>query len=297
MTTALIFNPAARHSTAGEVVRWARDRLQQAGEDVQVHPTRAAGDAVRLASELRASCRRLVAVGGDGTLREIAAGLGPKSREVELGLIPYGNANVLARELGIPLQPKLAVDCLLSGHVRNLDAGRVNEELFLAMVGVGFDAEVVDFVHRMRERPSTRWLYHLGADFLYAAGSVRALLKAAPVILAQAEDGPATRCYTALICNTATYAKGWSLTPTADPADGRLDYLWMTSPNRLHTLTCFLQARHRRGPQQRAVAGRARWLELSAEQPLPYQVDGDPRGRARHLRIEVLPGAYRVVAP
>ena len=66
----------------------------------------------------------LVVVGGDGTIREAVAGLGAALTHVKLGIVPMGHANVVARELGIPLAPGPAIDALLNGVSVRVDVGR-----------------------------------------------------------------------------------------------------------------------------------------------------------------------------
>ena len=93
---------------------------------------------------------RVFVVGGDGTLREVAAGAIEAGLRPSLGHIPQGNANVVARELGISMQPKKAIAQLLGGRDEPFDGMRVNGEFALAMVGVGYDALVAQGIERAR---------------------------------------------------------------------------------------------------------------------------------------------------
>lgn len=72
----------------------------------------------------------VVAIGGDGTINEIAKGL--LYTQVPLGIIPKGSANGFAREFGIPLDPRKACAALLQSKTLSIDVGRINEDLFLA---------------------------------------------------------------------------------------------------------------------------------------------------------------------
>lgn len=91
----------------------------------------------RLDDALDAGARRVYVLGGDGTVLAVAKAL--LDRDAVLGIVPMGTANLLARDLEIPLDPMLAVDALLEAQPRRIDVGRVNGELFLcaSMLGMG----------------------------------------------------------------------------------------------------------------------------------------------------------------
>jgi diacylglycerol kinase family enzyme len=89
----------------------------------------------RLDQALEAGVRYVYAVGGDGTVLAVAQAL--LERDAVLGIVPTGTANLLARDLEIPLDPMLAVDALLEARPRRIDVGRVNSELFLCASMLG----------------------------------------------------------------------------------------------------------------------------------------------------------------
>ncbi|NLH39162.1 MAG: diacylglycerol kinase family lipid kinase [Elusimicrobia bacterium] len=83
----------------------------------------------------------IIAVGGDGTIREIA-GLLTGRKDIKLGIIPAGSGNGLARNLGIPLNIDDAIRVILNGRTKAIDCGMVNGEIFLCTCGTGFDAKI-----------------------------------------------------------------------------------------------------------------------------------------------------------
>lgn len=139
----VIFNPAAGS-------RRRRRRLARAmrvlGEGVAVAETAGPGDARRLAAEAaREGHDCVVAAGGDGTIAEVAAGLAGTG--AALGILPFGTANVLALELGLPLGPEGAAGVIAAGReaaIRpGIARGASGERLFVQMLGAGLDAAVV----------------------------------------------------------------------------------------------------------------------------------------------------------
>ena len=108
-------------------------------------------------------------LGGDGTLNEVANGL--RSTDTILAPLPGGSTNVLARSLGIPMNPVDAAERTLSalrdGEYSQVGLGSVNERRFLFHAGVGFDAKVVELVERRSDLK--RWLRH--PLFIWEAGA------------------------------------------------------------------------------------------------------------------------------
>jgi diacylglycerol kinase (ATP) len=126
----------------GYLERFAQT-LREGGLEVEVLNTERPDHATELAA--MAGDRLVIAAGGDGTVNEVVNGL---SRDATLGILPLGTANVLARELGLPLKPEDACEKILSGTGSPMDIGVATDEegterRFACMAGIGFDANVV----------------------------------------------------------------------------------------------------------------------------------------------------------
>lgn len=238
-------------------------------------------------------------VGGDGTLREAAEGLQGASAPVDLGFIPMGNANVIARELGIPLDPLRAAELAADGRAQLFDAVRANGRFVLAMVGVGYDGIVTRWMERARgARLASGW-YRRHADSLYVTLGASALFAPHPRFALEVDGVAQEGGYRNLVVsNVGTYAKGWSVIPGADPRDGLLDYQLRRRAFFPYGLTALAGASlKKRIPGFMASYGQARSLRLVGERPFPWQADGDSMGLASELEVEVLPAALRLVGP
>ena len=137
--------------------RAVADGLERRGLPAALHLSTARGDAVARAQSLPSDVDLVVAVGGDGTLREILEGL--PHPDLPVGLVPVGTGNVMSKELGLPHQVEPALDVLLAGKVAPLAVRRVNGRLCCFVTGVGLDAMTVREVERRRGGPITRWSY------------------------------------------------------------------------------------------------------------------------------------------
>lgn len=147
----IILNPAAGARNKS-LLRDVTARLERSGVVVTVEETSGPGDATRLAQRaaLRGDADVIVAAGGDGTINEVARGL--KGQSVPLGIIPLGTANVLAIELGLRPRGDEVANMLLAGPARLVGTGLVDDQLFLLMIGIGFDGAVIHGVNPALKR-------------------------------------------------------------------------------------------------------------------------------------------------
>lgn len=307
-TAAVIFHEGAGRGGAARMADAVAARLQTDGWTVE-RPIRTeyAGHAERdLAPALGPRVDRMVVVGGDGTLREVCSGLGEHAVDTDVALVPTGNANVVARELGVPLSPRAAVDVCASPDTRTIDVGIVrgiasdaSDRVFLAMVEIGYGARVVRTVAGIRGG-SFGFLYRLWGDAVYAAAGVFDLFRGGDpqvqVIVDDLDSGNVAAGV--VVANTATYAKGWTMTPAASIDSGRLEWATRTRTDPGTVLRQVQAARNRRAaPSGNVTYGHGERIVLACGQPFEVQVDGDPAGASRRVEIGLVPGRIRMVVP
>jgi len=213
----VIFNPTAgcrRRSRLDRVLA----HLAALGADVELRPTAHAGDAEAIAATApRPADGLIVAAGGDGTLAEVVNGLfaNPARRDLRLGLIPLGTANVLAHDVGLPHTPEGIARTLVSGVPRTvrpgvLRTGDGRTRHFLMMAGAGFDAEVVAAVTPRLKRSLGKGAYVWQTLRLAAATRLGGLTVTA--------DGAAFATRSVVVCNGRHYGGPYLLAPSADLA-------------------------------------------------------------------------------
>lgn len=304
---AIVYHPAAGRGRAPDLAaRCARHLIRSGWRLSACVPTRYAGHAEKvLAPRLAAAADLLVVVAGDGTLREICAGLAHAGLPLPVGFVPAGNANVVAREFGIPLEAEQAIRDLTTNRVRPMDLGFYRARgasqwrSFLAMVEVGPAADVVRRVARLR-RGAWKGLYRRLGDAVYALACLPSLWNPVrPTFSFRADGtgpfGPATA---GVFANTATYAKSWSMVPAAHPDDGRLSYAWRQHRGLAHELRVW-RAASRRRPLGADFCryGAARYVEVSAAEPLSVQMDGDPLPPTPGFDLRLEAAAVRLLVP
>lgn len=291
MRTMLVFNPNAGQSDAHErELAAAAEVWRDAGWQVDLQPTRAAGDGKRLGRlAAEAGYDLVVAAGGDGTLNEVINGLAGST--TALAPLPLGTMNVWARELRLPLQPRAAAEAILGWHVRPIDLGRAGDRYFLLMAGIGFDAAVTAGVRADEKR-------RLGALAYVLRGIEQALsVRGARARLVLDGRSFRRRVLMVVVGNTQLYGGLVKITHRASIDDGLLDVCVIKGDNGLSAVRRLIAILGRRqGQDPELEYYRARSVAISARPPLPVQVDGDPIGTTP-LTFEVVPAALHALLP
>jgi YegS/Rv2252/BmrU family lipid kinase len=233
-------------------------------------------------------CSSDLVVGGDGTLNEAVTGL---VRDVPVGLVPVGTANVVARDLRIPFSPARAARAVLAGKTRRIEVGRVNDRRFVAMVGVGFDGEIVRAIAAARRGPISQLTYVRPS--LAALSSFRARpLRLTVDGVERPED-----FYGVFVCNTRCYGGHFSVAPAAKMDDGVFHFAAWTDGTKMRLLS-YAWAGLLKREAGRAVYGAGRRFRIAAKDggAVAAQADGDPTD-ATPLDVEALPGAVALFVP
>jgi len=147
----VVHNPVAGPKAAGRIEK-VRSFFTTRGVDFRIRRTEGAGDAVLMAREAAAAgADTVVAVGGDGTIHEVANGLAGTG--TRLAILPAGTGNVFARELDLPRSVEKCLSLLTEGKTITVPMGKANDRYFVLLGSAGFDAEVVEQMnHRQKNR-------------------------------------------------------------------------------------------------------------------------------------------------
>ncbi len=286
----LIINPAAHNVPALKVRREAEEWLREAGWRFRWEQTTEAGHATRIAARAAAAKVPLVlALGGDGTLNEVANALA--GTETALGTLPAGTSNIWAREAGISRKLVEAVRLMATGERRLIDLGKAGDRYFMLFAGIGVDARITRTVSLDMKR-------RVGAA-AYGVAALREALRWRSRPVTVRLDGVERRMdvLMAFAGNTRLYAGLTKITPNAVVDDGLLDVCIYEGSGSLdivmHTARTLLKS-HKKA--NKVLCQQVRRLEFDWEEPLPVQLDGDPVGDCPR-EIEVAPGARWVVVP
>jgi YegS/Rv2252/BmrU family lipid kinase len=283
---------------AGDGLEELRAALADAGHaDPPWREVEKSRKAPRRVLELVEKCGvdRLLVWGGDGTVRRCIDTLLEAGHDhVAIGVLPAGTGNLLANNLGIPIDLRGAVDVALHGDPTPIDVGIVNDEQhFAVMAGAGFDAMLIE------EADDSGLKDRFGrVGYVWAGIRHRHVSPARARIVIDGQpwyEGAAT---TVLAGNVGRLIGGLPAFPDADPSDGRLDVGVVEARSALDWTRLLGAALTRRlGASPFARVTTAEHVMVELDRTLPWQADGGDRDRSNHFEIRCLPGAVRVCRP
>ncbi len=237
----------------------------------------------------------VLGAGGDGTIRVVCSALAGTG--IPFGLIPAGTGNLLARNLGIPLDEGAALDVAFNGLNKPIDLVRVTfddqaSDHFAVMAGIGLDAMIMQGTN-----PELKKAVGSAAYFFSAAQHAK---HPALNTTIEMDDGPPMkrRAHVIVIGNVGYLQANIQLIPDAKADDGLLDVV-IASPRGLRDwvrlTTQVLIRRHRPDDQLDRLTGRR--VKITVDHPDRYQMDGDTVGECTSLVAEVEPGALLLRVP
>ncbi len=291
MKAVIIANPKAGGGSAYNAVRRRLRDWKYENWEFEILETGRRNHAGEMALALAENPPDLLAVcGGDGTVNEVASFI--PSPPFPVAVLPAGTANVIARELKLPLNPVRALDVGLRRSVRMVDLGELGpgaRRRFVFAAGIGFDAHVAAGV-----KPAWKEKLGMGAYALEILRGLRAYSFREFQVVADDRTYTATSC---LAANAKSYGGGFLFCPQAEMQDGLLDILIIQGKSRIKLARFLLSAllgRAERNDWTRRI--RAGSLAVEGPAGIPVQADGEPAGELP-LEISLIPSTFPLVVP
>ncbi|GAB4092502.1 diacylglycerol/lipid kinase family protein [Flaviaesturariibacter terrae] len=229
---------------------------------------------------------RVVAVGGDGTVKLLAGLL--RGRNIPLGILPAGSANGMARELEIPLDAEGALRVVLEGTPRAIDLLLVNDDdTCIHLSDLGLNAMLVKYFEGSEKRGM--WGYGRAVlRVLWQKQKMHATI--------QTEKDTVRRgAYMIVLANARKYGTGANINPEGDLSDGYFEVVIVRKLNLVEILKALFTNRSFRPEKIEVLHAKAATIET--RKSAYFQVDGEYRGKTRRVTAQVLPGAIQVLVP
>lgn len=289
---AFIINPVSGSKETQKEKRKLPKVIMQVLDESQWLPnitfTEYAGHATELARQYaRMGFDAVVAVGGDGTVNEVACGL--RDSKTALGIIPMGSGNGFARHLNIPVRPQKALEVINHSEPISVDYGLANGKLFVSTCGTGFDALVADNFAGSNKRGFMTYLQNvLKEAFAYQPQTYHLVGDGIDVT---------HRAFLITFANANQWGYEALIAPKASIQDGKMDIMLMSSHAILGSASLAL----------RLFAGsiddshfmdtiRAQEVTLEREVAGPFHIDGDPVEMDKDIHIKIVADGLRVLA-
>ncbi len=288
MTSVLfIVNPISGTKSKAYIVRMIPQYLDASRFEYEVRYTERAGHAREIAAEAaQRGVDVVVAVGGDGTVNEVASSL--VHTQTALGIIPCGSGNGLARHLHIPMSVKGSLSVLAENQIHIMDYGRINGKPFFCTCGVGFDAYVSDKFAKSGRR----------GLLSYMKNTVQVGIHYQPETYVVEVDG-VEQTYKAFLiacANASQYGNNAYIAPHASMNDGLLDVTVMEPFNLLVApRVAFQMFRGNLDTNKHIHSFQCRELVIKRERPGAIHFDGDPCDADANVHVELIASGIKMV--
>ena len=290
----LISNPkTGRYASRRAPIPELASRLESLGLKVDLRLTSGPGDATEIANRVaRNGTSDVIVAGGDGTINEVIQGLA--GTDARLGIIPRGTANVLARELGLPLDDEQALRIAAQGKTRKIYLGLAIDETtnesrhFVLMAGIGLDASVV-----RRVQPSLKKRIGKGA-FWISGLSHLATWNPRPFILEI--NGHKYTSTFAAIGKAAKYGGDLAITPGARLDQPEFEICIIETKSRLRYLRLLSHAMRNGMPRNAPEVQFVNAVSVRAHGDAHVQIDGELIGHLP-MRFEIAPHSLQIIVP
>ena len=249
--------------------------------------TEYAGHATELARQYaRMGFDAVVAVGGDGTVNEIAQGI--HDTQTALGIIPMGSGNGFARHLSIPMRANKAIEMLNHSEPISVDYGLANGKLFVSTCGTGFDAVVADQFAGSIKRGIGTYVQDILKDvFTYHPQTYR--------IVGDGWD-VTHKAFLITFANSNQWGNEAKIAPKASVQDGLMDIMMMSSHAILASASLALRLFTGNIDDSHFMDTiRAKEVTLERESAAPFHIDGDPVEMGKDIQIRIVADGLKVL--
>lgn len=240
----------------------------------------------QIAKEAVNKFQLIIAVGGDGTVNEVASAI--VGSDTVLGIIPYGSGNGLSRFLHISMDPVKAIKDLSLAHVEVIDSGKLNGQPFFNMAGMGFDAHISEVFSHGKKR----------GFFTYIKSSMQEIAKYKPQAYHLEIDGKVyeREAFMLSFANSSQYGNDAHISPHASVQDGLLDVciikkfpLWRFPEMGIRMIT-------KTSDKTKYVEIiRGKNIRVKRSNPGPVHLDGEPQITGTDTLVEVVPNSLKVI--
>jgi YegS/Rv2252/BmrU family lipid kinase len=233
----------------------------------------------------KAGADKVIAVGGDGTVKMVAECL--LKSDTPLGILPAGSANGMAREFAIPDDPVAALDVIVKGELKKIHLVRVNKELCIHLSDVGFNA----FVVKKFEEENTRGMWG------YVKAAWKVLWKHSRMNVEIMIDDEYIRREAAMvvIANASKYGNGVVINPEGSLEDKLFEVVII---RRISLSEIFkMRFTHKDFNEKKTELLQSSSLKIRSRHHLHFQVDGEYMGRVKEVKAEIIPAALNVIVP
>ncbi|MDH6320332.1 diacylglycerol kinase (ATP) [Parabacteroides sp. PH5-13] len=284
-----IINPISGVGSKRKIPQMIEEACAKGGYSLCISFTEYAGHASELTKQaIENGVKLIIAVGGDGTVNEVAKSM--IHSDAILGIIPKGSGNGLARELHIPMDTKRALEMITKANITTIDCCKANDRVFFTTCGVGFDAAVSKKFAREKRRGSITYVKNILDEYLSYQPEVYEL---------QFDDQSIKeKAFLVACANASQYGNNAFIAPHANIQDGKMDVTILSPFTPLDIAPLAIQLFTKQIERNSKIKSiRASQLTIIRQKPGIMHLDGEPIEVGNRIEISVIPKALKVLTP
>lgn len=283
---AFIINPIAGRKKHKDIKGLIIEKLDGSFDPHFLETEYAGHSAELVRSCLAKGITSIVAVGGDGTVNEVARVV--FEADATLGIIPCGSGNGLARTLKVPMKLEKAIACLSQSKNRRIDVGVINEHYFFCTCGVGFDAKIGKKFAQQKTR----------GFITYLKTTIREYFKYSPKRYKLKIDGKKLKrkAFLITVANAGQYGNNAYIAPNAQIDDGILEVCILKPFPLIKSIVLGARLFFRNFDRSRyleVISGRT--IVFKKKKKMQFHIDGDPIKLQGPVKIDIIPAGLNVI--
>ena len=264
-----------------------RSYFRKTGHQLEIYKLNGVGDTKDIQNSIaKFQPDRVIAVGGDGTVKFLAGQL--IHTNMALGILPSGSANGLAKELDIPLQIEQALEVIDKGIEKKIDVVQIDEnEISIHLSDLGLNALLIKYFEQQDRRGM--WGY---AKVMFRVFRTKRLMRIEADINGQKILRAA---YMIVIANARCYGTGASINPEGDVSDGKFEVVIVRKLKLFELIKMLIS--HLPFKAENIEVLETGEVNISTRRMNHFQVDGEYMGKKNKVRAKILPSSLTVVLP
>lgn len=282
-----IINPISGTGKQKNIELLLKKHLISSRFALQVKYTQYPNHASELTQEsIKDNFQAVMAVGGDGTINEIARSL--TGSNVALGIIPCGSGNGLARHLGIPMNPRKAIEWINQAQIKSMDTISANDQLFVNVGGIGFDAHISHQFANMTSRGLTSYIKATVSSFFSFTNQT--------FKITSTQGNEQIEGFMLSFANSCQFGNNAYIAPKASIMDGKLDLVVMRKPH-LYQIPYLLFRTFTKTIHNSSLVKNIQGTQFQIEQSGNIaHLDGEPVELGNKIILRVNPSSLKIFA-
>ncbi|MBN2668838.1 MAG: diacylglycerol kinase family lipid kinase [Bacteroidales bacterium] len=280
-----IINPISGNGKQKALIPYIRQYLNSQFK-VDFLMTKAPKHATELAQKAALSSTAVIAVGGDGSVNEVAQGL--LNSNVLMGIVPMGSGNGLARHLNIPLKLENAIALINKLEYKTIDAIKINNSLSMNVSGIGFDAFVADRFAKSGKRGFNTYIKETLKAYRHYKANLFKIETSQGIIESKA--------LLVSLANSSQFGNNAYIAPNASVTDGLIDLVILSPFSVLQAPSVGIRLLQKQVDKSRFVQIiQTKKVTIESETNFHLHIDGEPMGEMKSIEAEIIPQAIKMI--